>query len=294
MAIGKDQVTVVVPTYNEEKAIGMVLDELFEAGYKNVLVVDGYSVDATVKLAESRGVPVVLQNGPGKTGAIRTALDFVKTPYMLVMDGDYTYCAKDIERFLSHGGRYMQVVGVRDRVYMNWVHRAGNWMITRTFNLLLGAGLSDVCSGMYLLRTDVARKLEFQSRGFRTEVEVVAQTVMDGDVTEVPVGYRPRVGKRKLSTWRHGFEIISAILGLARRYNPVLLFSAIAGLSIFPAGVILGWVGLQLLLFGAFHSWWAMMGLLLLLLASQALAVSTISVLLKRSERRIMQALRKE
>jgi dolichol-phosphate mannosyltransferase len=287
-------VTVVIPTFNEEEAIGLVLDEVKAAGYENILVVDGYSVDGTAKVAESRGVQVVQQNGRGKTGAIKTAVDFVKTPYMLVMDGDYTYCAKDIERFLNHGGRYVHVVGVRERANMGLVHRFGNWIITHTFNLLLGAGLSDVCSGMYLLKTDVARELEFQSGGFRTEVEVVAQTVMDGNVTEVPVGYRPRVGKRKLSTWRHGFEILMAILGLARKYNPVLLFSAIAGLSIFPASVILSWVGLELLLFGAFHSWWAMAGLMLLLLASQALAVSTISILLKRTERRIMRVLKEE
>jgi len=258
MAIGKDMVTVVVPTFNEEKAIGMVLDEVRAAGYKNVLVVDGYSVDGTVKIAESRGVQVVQQNGRGKTGAIRTAVDYVKTPYLLVMDGDYTYCAKDIERLLNHGDRYVHVVGVRERDNMTRVHRFGNWMITSTFNFLLGAGVSDVCSGMYLLRTDMARELELKSKGFS------------------------------------GFEILAAILGLARRYNPVLLFSAIAALSIFPASLILGWVGMQLLLFGVFHNWWAMLGLLLLLLASQALAVSTVSILLKRSERRIMQALRKE
>ena len=75
MVIGKDLVTVVVPTINEEQAIGLVLDELFEVGCKNVLVVDGYSVDATVKMAESRGVRVVQQNGRGKTGAIKTALE---------------------------------------------------------------------------------------------------------------------------------------------------------------------------------------------------------------------------
>jgi len=294
MPIDKSEVTVVVPTFNEEKAIGLVLDELFEVDCKNVLVVDGYSEDATVKLAESRGVRVVQQNGRGKTGALKTAVDYVKTPYMLVMDGDYTYCAKDIERFLNNGDRYVHVVGVRERVAMGWVHRFGNWVITRTFNLLLGAGVSDVCSGMYLLKTDVARELELQSSGFKTEVEVVAQTVMDGIVTEVPVSYRPRVGRRKLSTWRHGFEILAAILSLARRYNPVLLFSTVAGLSIFPASFILGWVGVNLLLFGVFHSWWAMMGLLLLLLASQALAVSTIAILLKRTERRIMRLLRKK
>lgn len=294
MSVGKHEVTVVVPTFNEEKAIGLVLDELFEVGCKNILVVDGYSADATVKVAESRGVRVIQQNGRGKTGAIKTAVDYVDTPYILVMDGDYTYCAKDIERFLSNGERHVQVVGVRDRANMSLLHRFGNWAITRTFNLLFSAGLSDVCSGMYLLRTDVAKELEFESKGFRTEVEVVAQTAMDGGVTEVPVDYRSRIGRRKLSTWRHGFEILVSIVGLARKYNPVLLFSSIAGLSIIPASFILGWVGLELLLFGVFHSWWAMMGLLLLLVASQALAVSTISILLKRTERRIMRALRKE
>jgi len=45
--LGKGMVTVVIPPFNEEEAIGLVLDELFEAGYKNVLTVDG-----TVKVAE--------------------------------------------------------------------------------------------------------------------------------------------------------------------------------------------------------------------------------------------------
>jgi len=293
MTIDKSEVTVVVPTFNEEKAIGLVLDELFEVGCKNVLVVDGYSGDATVKLAESRGVRVVQQNGRGKTGALKTAMDYVKTPYMLVMDGDYTYCAKDIERFLNNGDRYVHVVGVRERAAMGWVHRFGNWVITRTFNLLMSADLSDACSGMYLLKTDVARELELRSKGFRTEVEVVAQTAMDGGVTEVPISYRPRIGRRKLSTWRHGFEILASTISLARRYNPVLLFAAISALSIIPAGVILGWVGFRLLTSGVFHSGWALLGVMLLLLASQSLAVSTVAILLKRMERRITQSLRK-
>jgi len=294
MAINSNDVTIVIPTFNEEEAIGLVLDEVRAAGYENVLVIDGYSLDGTLKVAENRGVQIIQQNGRGKTGALRTAVDYVKTPYMLVIDGDYTYCAKDIERFLNHGGRYVHVIGIRDRTSIGWVHRFGNWVITRVFNLLLGASFSDVCSGMYLLKTDVAKELELQSSGFRTEVEVIAQTLINGNVTEVPVSYRSRVGKRKLSTWRHGFEILVAIMGLARRYNPVLLFSAVAGLSIFPASFILGWVGLELLLFGVFHNWWAMFGLFLLLLACQALTVSTISILLKRTEKRVMRALGKE
>jgi dolichol-phosphate mannosyltransferase len=42
MNVDKDQVTIVIPTFNEEKAIGLVLEELREEGYRNILVIDNY------------------------------------------------------------------------------------------------------------------------------------------------------------------------------------------------------------------------------------------------------------
>ena len=70
--VRKDDVTIVVPVLNEEKAIGMVLDELINNEYPNILVVDGYSKDNTVQIAENKGVYVVQQHSLGKTGAIKT------------------------------------------------------------------------------------------------------------------------------------------------------------------------------------------------------------------------------
>ena len=52
MSVGKDEVTVVLPILNEEEAIGKVIEELRQAGYRNVPVVDGYSIDGTVKVAK--------------------------------------------------------------------------------------------------------------------------------------------------------------------------------------------------------------------------------------------------
>jgi len=90
VSIGKGDVTAVIPTLNEEEGIGQVIGELREEGYDNVLVVDGYSTDGTVKVAESNGCYVVFQHGRGKCGAVETAIENVKTPFMLVMDGDCT------------------------------------------------------------------------------------------------------------------------------------------------------------------------------------------------------------
>jgi len=291
MPLSKDDITIVIPTLNEEEAIGRVIEELKQTGYYNILVVDGYSIDGTKKIAEANGCYVVFQHSRGKCGAIETAIENVKTPYMLIMDGDYTYDPKDIENFLTHCEKYDQIIGVRinGRGNISHLNRLGNWFITKTFNVLMGTKLSDVCSGMYLIKTDAARQLELNTKGFDVEVEIAAQTATSGKVTEIPIAYRKRVGFKKLSSWRHGFQIIRSIFGLARKYNPALLFSAVVALAFIPALVILGWVILEILLYGVWHSGYALIGFMLLVLASQGLTVATISLLLRRMEKRIME-----
>jgi hypothetical protein len=61
--VTKDDVTVVLPVVNEEEGISVVIDELHENGYRNILVVDGYSTDLTAKVARRKDVPVIEQHG---------------------------------------------------------------------------------------------------------------------------------------------------------------------------------------------------------------------------------------
>ena len=290
--VRKDDVTVVVPVLNEEGAIGKVLDELFNNGYRHILVVDGYSKDKTVQIAESKGVNVAKQHGMGKTGAIKTAIDLVPTPYMLVMDGDYTYPAADIERFLDHAHNYDQIIGVRSRENINRLHKIGNEIISKSFNLMFDTSLSDVCSGMYLLRTQAAKELDLHSGGFNVDVEIIAQTAVRGEITEVPIDYRARIGNPKLSTWKNGTQIITSVLMWTRIYNPVFIFSIIAALAFVPGLAILVWVGLSWLLRGVFYSGWALMAAILLLGAGEAFTVGSLSLLIKRAEGRITKRLK--
>ncbi len=290
--VRKDDVTVVVPTLNEEGAIGLVLDELSSNGYRHILVVDGYSKDKTVEIAESKGVNVAKQHGIGKTGAIKTAIDLVPTPYMVVMDGDCTYAAADIEKFLDHAHNYDQIVGVRSRENISRLHRVGNSIISKCFNIMFDTSLSDVCSGMYLLRTEAAKELDLHSGGFNADVEIIAHTAVRGDITEVPIEYRARIGKPKLSTWKNGTQIIYSVLIWTRVYNPVFIFSVIAALAFVPGLAILIWVGLSWLLRGIFFSGWALMAAILLLGAGEALTVGSLSLLIKRSEARITKRLK--
>jgi len=290
-AASKHDVTIVLPTLNEEKGITLLIDELVSLGYHNILVVDGYSTDETALIAGGKGARVILQQGDGKTQAIKTAIENTTTPYLLIMDGDHTYNPGDIERFLTHARNYDYIIGSRinGRHNIPWIHRIGNRLLTKTFNTLMGTGLSDICSGMYLIRTKAAQRLELKTNGFSTEVEIAAQLATTSKTTQVPVNYRPRVGQAKLSTVKHGFEIMTSILNLARRHNPTLFYSLMASLTALPAFPILAWVAAQYILNGVWHSGWAVFGVVLLLFASQAVTLGAVSAVLRRIERRIVR-----
>ncbi|MEM2407204.1 MAG: glycosyltransferase family 2 protein, partial [Sulfolobales archaeon] len=250
MSVVKDDVTVVIPALNEEGAIGLVVRELVSEGYRNVLVVDGHSTDRTAEVARKADATVIYQEGKGKADAVRTGLKYVRTPYVVVMDGDYTYDPRDIGKMLEKLGEYDEVIGVRDRTNMPKLHRFGNSVITWLFNLLFGTKLRDVCSGLYVLKTDVAREVGFESKGFAVEVEIAAHVASTGGrIGEVEVSYRKRIGKPKLRKI-HGLRIALTAVELMLKHNPVLLFFLASSLALVPGAAIVGYVAYELLIEG--------------------------------------------
>jgi len=265
----RDKVTIVIPTLNEEEAIGPLIDEIKEAGYKRVLVVDGYSKDKTVKIASDKGAKAVGQHGRGKTGAVLVARDIVDTPYFLLMDGDYSYDPKDIDKFVRYSNRYDHIIGFRpkDSPHISRTHKIGNWILTKTFNLLMGSNVPDVACGMYLMRTEKVKQLILDTQSFDIDQEIAAQMLLDGKVTYVPINYRARLGKAKLQTWKHGFQLLFTIIRLALRYNPVLLFSVLASLILVPAFALFLYASYLYLFLHSYHGGYFLGSLVLFVLA---------------------------
>lgn len=290
--IDKDEVTVVLPVLNEEKAIGLVIDELKAKGYRNILVVDGFSTDRTVEIAKDAGATVIMQRGKGKAGALMTAYERITTPYILVMDGDYTYSASDIERFLPFAMNYDQIFGFRakGRENISRIHRFGNWFINTYLNVLFGSSLSDVCTGMYMLKTESAMLLQLRSRGFDVEVETAIRNITNGEVTEVAISYRERLGERKLSTWKCGVQILWAILGLSFYYHPIFFLSAFASLLGIPGALILIREFYLRLSYG--EAGWSIgyvwVGFLLFILGLNSFTIAALSLLIKRQKQSII------
>jgi dolichol-phosphate mannosyltransferase len=239
--IDRSEVTVIVPTLNEEKSIGLVIQDLQFEGFSKILVVDGNSVDNTVMNAKNYNVEIIQQKGKGKAGAIKTALEVIKTPYLVLIDGDSTYNPNEIDRLLEKALIYNQVIGARqNRVNIKRINRFGNNVINGIFNIFFGTDLSDVCSGMYCLKTDFAKNMPLNSDGFDIEAEIAAHCSNSNSIKEVPISYNKRIGIQKLNSFRDGFKIISTILTLGRKFNPIVFYS-------FLLAVIFGIPGLALL-----------------------------------------------
>jgi dolichol-phosphate mannosyltransferase len=294
---------VVIPTLNEAKAIGLVLDEVLSLGVSrdSIVVVDGGSTDGTREAVISRGVKLIDQEGRGKVGAIKTVAKLANgVDYVVFLDGDYTYPAKYIPVLVREAcsNGYDLVIGARKVLEpgaQSFLYGLGNKLLTKAFNLLFGTRLSDVLSGMYVVRAEVLKELGFESKGFGIESEIVAHIVSQGyRVQEVPIEYRRRVDEEgKKLRIRHGLQILVDMVKMAWRYNPTFFIFTLGSLALIA--------GLPLGLYVAYHYFFTgikyyvkgLVAIILTLAGFQSLLLAILSLYMKRMEIRILTELRK-
>lgn len=299
-----DEVTVVLPALNEEKGLSGVIEKVQGAGFSKIIVLDGNSSDRTAEIARERGVQLVTQHGRGKTEALDTSLGIVQTKYLAIIDADDSYEPSDILPMLEQIRHADQVIGSRflapwsrelrgERAFPRG-HGFGNKLVTSVFNLFFGTHLTDVLSGIRLLRTSVAKEIRFTSTGFGAEAELTAQFLMSGrKVVETPASYRRRVGDSKLG-YADGVKILSTTAKLAYEYNPLAFFVPVGAALMVPGLALLGYV-YYVTKFTAAHTFLtpqALGGIGLFLTGLQLMGLGAISFLFKRIEARQLRALR--
>lgn len=292
-----DDMTVVIPVKMEREAIGFVLEELLSAGVSRdrVLVVDGGSTDGTPEVASSYGVTVIRQRYPGgKAGGVKTALEYVKSRYVVVMDGDYTYPAFhvwDLCRKLDEG--YDMVIGVRhpEPGSMNPVFRLGNRILTTWFNLIFGTRLRDVLSGMYALRLDALRGMLWEAGGFSVESELVAHIASTtGRISEVDIRYRRRIGRKKLGVLG-GFKIALDMARLSISYNPLFTIFALASLILIPGIALDIYYLYHLTVNDVKYFMKGLLGAIMTIVGLQTLSLALLALYMKRMEFRLRRAI---
>jgi glycosyltransferase (TIGR04182 family) len=246
MSIEKDQVCILIPTLNEAPTIGGLINEFKSLGFRNVLVIDGHSSDATRKIASEAGARVIKQEGRGKGSAIIEAFGLIEEPYLLMIDGDGTYSPDDAERMLeplATGSAH--VIGNRlteeNRSAFSRLNYTGNQILNRLFKLAHGRFLNDILSGYRAFTRESVRQMRLKESGFGIETEISAEAVRNNmEISIVPIKYRQRSGTTtKLNPFHDGFKITTTIYKLAKMSNPLFYFGLI-GVVIMIAGFFSG------------------------------------------------------
>jgi dolichol-phosphate hexosyltransferase len=229
LSMGAKKVCIVLPTLNEALSIGNVIEEIplraleEKEYYVDVIVVDGNSIDPTMKIAREKGARVIIEPRPGKGRAIRTALEEINADYIIMLDGDYTYPTTYIPAMLDLLKRYPVVIGSRlkgkrQKGAMRMVNFIGNHFLTGLANVLYGARISDLCTGYWGFRREVVKNLNLTADGFQLEAELLTQIAKKGyKIGELPIIYRSREGKAKLNKFKDGIKI--ARLLISKRFN---------------------------------------------------------------------------
>lgn len=95
---------VVIPTYNESRSIGLILESLKSLDC-DVLVVDDGSPDGTAKVAQELGVEVIKRAGKlGLGSAYRTGFSIAIErgyTYIIQMDADGSHQVADLEKMMD-------------------------------------------------------------------------------------------------------------------------------------------------------------------------------------------------
>ena len=231
MKFNKDEVCILIPTLNEGPTVGEVIREFKALGYNHILVIDGKSTDTTVKAAREAGATVRTQSGKGKGNAIIEAFETIDEPYILMLDGDGTYSAKDAEKMLTPlflG--FDQVIGDRlinaEEGSFSRLNLFGNQILNLLFKVAHSRDLHDILSGYRAFTRLAIHQMHLKEKGFEIETEISVEAVRNGQrIMVVPIRYSHRPGgATKLSPFHDGIKIMSTIYRLARVNNPMFYF----------------------------------------------------------------------
>ena len=218
--------SVLVPVYNEEKTLPLVLEKINQVNLPwttEVIIVDDGSTDGSAHLLERlsassynfRLKKAFHPQNKAKGAAVVTALSLAEGEVVIIQDADLEYSPQDWEALLRpvlenkadvvYGSRFL--TGSKPKP---WLNRWANQFLTKLTNLLTGLNLTDMETCYKVFRRKLVEGIELKSSRFGIEPELTIKLARTGaSFHEVPISYQGRKFQEgKKINWRDGLAAI--------------------------------------------------------------------------------------
>lgn len=221
------KIVVIIPAFNEENAVGNVVRDIPKELVSEIIVVDNNSSDDTQKSAENEGAIVVSEPQQGYGYACLKGMEcaaFYHPDIIVFMDADYSdfphemvsivkpIIEKDFDMVIGS-----RAIGKREKGSMTIPQVFGNWLATTLIRWIYKAKYTDL-GPFRAIKYDKLLELNMRDKTYGWTVEMQLKAAKKGyQFCEVPVTYRKRIGKSKVSgtikgTLMAGYKILSIVL----------------------------------------------------------------------------------
>ncbi|NIS37766.1 glycosyltransferase [Candidatus Saccharibacteria bacterium] len=200
------KISAIIPVLNEEQSIGKVIADIPD-WVDEIFVIDNGSTDATVEIAEQAGAHVIVESERGYGAACLAGIAALQEPEMVVfLDGDYSDYPEEMPLLVDPiiecradmviGSR---VTGTAEKGALTPQARFGNWLACKLIRMLWKVHYTDL-GPFRAIRYSTLQSLNMQDRNYGWTVEMQIKAAQRNVRSlEVPVSYRKRIGKSKVS-----------------------------------------------------------------------------------------------
>ncbi len=218
---------VIIPAFNEEKSIGLVLSDLPQE-VDEVIVIDNGSTDETAAEAEKGGATVLYEPRKGYGFACLAGIEHLKPKanqgdIVVFLDGDYSDYPEELTALITPilQQKALFVLGTRvtpqlEKGALTPQQRFGNALATTLMKWIYGSTFTDL-GPFRAIEWKTLMQLNMNDKTYGWTVEMQLKILKKAiPYLEVPVRYRPRIGVSKVSgtlkgTLMAGYKILSWI-----------------------------------------------------------------------------------
>lgn len=218
------KVTLLVLTLNEIEGMKVIMPQIDKKLCNQIIIVDGGSTDGTIEWAQENGYTVYVQKQKGIRFAYFEVLPMIEGDVVLSFSPDGNSPPDSIpvliEKMregydLAIGSRYLWHAKSYDDDILT---AFGNWLFTKTVNLLHGGCYTDVMVILRAYKKSLIYDLDLHKEESYLLPEKLFRTIISWEplmsvraakrkmkVAEVPIDEPPRIGgERKLQIWQWG------------------------------------------------------------------------------------------